>query len=341
MKNKIKKILVLLILLISCTSLFAKELTLYTYRQSFLLKPLLDAFEEKTKIKSKALFLKVGLNERLENEGKDSPADLVLTVDIKRLQQLIDKDLIQPVSSSILEKNIPKNLRDSQNRWFALSLRARVIYASKKNVPLGAVQNYQDLADKKWRKQICTRSGKHSYNLGLFASLIAEDGITSTKKWLQGIKKNLARKPQGNDRAQVKAIYSGECNLSIGNSYYLGVMANNEENPVQKKWAASVYAITPNQKKEGTNVNISGVALAKYAPNKKEAIQLMEFLVSREAQKIYAEINHEFPVRKDVALSKFSKKAFGKFKKNTAGISKIPKYYNNANDLIDEIRFDI
>ena len=322
------------------TPIFAQNVTIYSYRQPYLLKPLLQAFEENSGIKTKVLFLKTGLNERLESEGKLSPADLILTTDIQRLNQLVAKNLVQPVSSKTLTKLVPTELRHRQNLWFALSLRARVIYAAKNNIPRGTIQNYQDLTNKKWRGKICTRSAKHSYNLGLIASMIAQNGILDTKKWLIGVKKNLARKPQGNDRAQVKAIYAGQCDLSLGNSYYLGVMATNKKNPEQKKWAQSIYAITPNQQKEGTNVNISGMALSKYTSNKKQAIMLMEFLVSKKAQKIYANVNHEFPIRGDVALSKFSQKEFGKFKKNLAGIAKIPNHYRQASDLVDEVMFD-
>lgn len=322
-------------------NLLAQNLILYSYRQPFLLKPLLEAFEKKTNIKTSVLFLKTGLNERLENEGKLSPADLVLTVDIQRLQQLITKNLVQAVYSEKLEKLVPEELKHPQNLWFALSLRARIIYASKKNVPKGAVQSYQDLAHPKWHQKICTRSGKHSYNLGLTASLIAQNGYAATKEWLIKIKKNLARRPQGNDRAQIKAIYTGECYLSLGNSYYLGIMATNEKNTIQKKWAASVYPITPDQKGQGAHINISAIALTKHAPNKKNAILFMEFLVSNEAQKIYANTNHEFSIRNEIKLSDFSQKNFGNFKKNLAGIKKIPEYYQQALKLIEEVKFDL
>ena len=337
-----KKILVVIILLTGLiNSLFAKdEVIIYSYRQPFLLKPLLEVFEKKTGIQTKILFLKKGLAERLEEEGNLSPADLVLTVDVYRLNELEKKNLIQPVQSSFLDRHIPKALRHPQNLWFAQSLRARVIYASKKNIPRGTIQNYEDLSNPKWKNQICTRSGKHRYNIGLFASFIAEKGKDKTKEWLKAVKNNLARKPQGNDRSQVKAIYAGECNLSLGNSYYLGVMANNEKNPVQKKWASSVYPITPNQKGLGTHMNISGMALTKYSPNKKEAIQLMEFFLSKEAQKIYVDLNYEFPVRKGVETSDFLKKEFGKFKKNFKGISKIVENSKIASELVDEVRFD-
>jgi iron(III) transport system substrate-binding protein len=319
---------------------FAENVTLYSYRQPFLLKPLLSAFEEKTGIKTEVLFLKTGLKERLESEGKLSPADLVLTADIRRLTQLAQSNLLQPVKSPLLKSFVPAELRHPQDLWFALSMRARVIYASKKNVPKNAIQNYQDLASPKWRGKICTRSGKHIYNLGLIATLIAENGVSKTKDWLLAVKKNLARKPQGNDRAQVKAIYAKECDVSLGNSYYLGVMATNTKDQAQQKWANAVYPITPNQNKKGTSINISGIALTKNAPNKKEAIALMEFLVSKKAQEIYAGTNHEFPIREDIKLSDFSQEKFGSFKKNLKGISEIPIYYQEASDLVDEIRFD-
>ena len=317
------------------------SVVIYTYRQPFLLKPILEAFEKKTGITTKTLFLKTGLSERLEKESSLSPADLILTVDLSRLTELVDKNLVQAVNSDILEKYIPAKLRDSRNLWFAQSLRARIIYASKKRVPKGAVTNYQDLANPKWKNQICTRSGKHRYNIGLIAALIAQQGKSETKKWLNNVKANLARRPQGNDRAQIKAIYAGECNLSIGNSYYLGTMANNQDNPVQKKWVNAIYPITPNQSGAGTHMNISGMALAKYSPNKKNAIKLMEFFVSKEAQKIYADSNYEFPVRKSVPVSPFLKEKFGAFKQDLDSLSEIARNTKSASELVDEVKFDL
>lgn len=326
--------------MIITTGLAQEKVTIYTYRQPFLLKLLLTTFEKKTGIKSETLFLTTGLSERLEQEGRLSPADLILTVDVTRLDELVEKDLVQAVNSPILKKYIPKELTHPNNLWFAQSLRARVIYASKTRVPKGSISTYQDLANPKWKNQICTRSGKHRYNIGLIAAILAEEGKDKTRQWLKQVKNNLARKPQGNDRNQVKAIYSGECNLSLGNSYYLGVMATNEENPIQKEWAAAVYPITPNQNDSGTNVNISGMALAKHSPNKENAIKLMEFFLSEEAQKIYAEINHEFPVRNNIAVSKFLEQQFGSFKKNISVIQQISKNAKEASKLVDEIKFD-
>ena len=321
-------------------NLSAQTITLYSYRQPFLLKPLIESFEEESGIKINVLFLKTGLKERLQNEGKLSPADLVLTVDIQRVQQLVDTNLLQPVNSKILQNNVPKELRHNENLWFALSLRARVIYASKQNIPKGTIQSYQDLADPKWRGKICTRAGKHSYSIGLISFLIAHNGVQNTKKWLVDVKQNLARRPQGNDRAQIKAIYAGECDISLGNSYYLGVMATNEKDSIQKKWAASVYPVTPDQNGVGTNMNLSAIALTKYASHKKEAIRLMEFLVSNKAQKIYTQSNHEFPIRENIKLSKFSQNNFGVFKKNLKTIVEIPKHYQQALQILEETKFD-
>lgn len=337
---KITNILAWFFILGFIPSLSATSVTLYSYRQPFLLKPLMEAFEKKSGVKTNILFLKTGLKERLQSEGKLSPADLVLTVDIQRVQQLLDGKLLQPVDSTILQRAVPKDLRHSDNLWFALSLRARVIYASKQNIPKGAIQSYQDIANPKWRGKICSRPGKHSYNLGLIAFLIAHNGVQNTKKWLTDVKQNLARRPQGNDRAQVKAIYAGECDISLGNSYYLGVMASNEKDSLQKKWAASVYPITPDQNGAGTNMNISAIALTKYAPHKKEAIRLMEFLVSKKAQRIYTESNHEFPIREDTKLSQFTQKNFGSFKKDLKTITKIPNHYQQALQLLAETKFD-
>ncbi len=324
------------ILFASSTLSLANEVNVYSYRQPFLIKPLFDAFTKETGIEVNVVFAKKGLAERLAREGKNSPADLVFTVDIGRLSEVVEKDVVQGIDSEILRTNIPPQYRDPEGRWFALTTRTRSIYASKERADLSKIQRYEDLADPVWKGKICTRSGKHPYNLALIAAMIAHHGEAETETWLKGVKGNLARKPQGNDRAQVKAIKEGVCDLSLGNNYYYGKMIENEE---QRPWAEAVHITFPNQQDRGTHVNISGMALTKSAPNKDNAIKLMEFLSGKLAQKIYAEQNYEYPVNPTVEPSGLVQ-SWGSFKADTLTLSKISELRKAAAKLVDKIGFD-
>lgn len=276
------------------------EVNVYSYRQPELVKPLFDAFSEETGIKVNVTFLSKGMIERLQAEGDRSPADLAMTVDISRLQALVDAGVTQSVESAILEEAIAPEFRGPDGSWFALTLRARVVYASKERVADGDVTTYEDLTDPKWKGRICTRPGTHPYNLALFSAVIARYGEEVAGEWLTGLRDNLARKPQGNDRAQVKAVWAGECDISLGNTYYMGKMLDNAE---QQEWANSVRIVFPVFEGGGTHVNVSGMAMTKAAPNRANALRLMEFLASPQAQQIYAEANYEYPVDPAVPLS--------------------------------------
>ncbi|MCP5078852.1 MAG: extracellular solute-binding protein, partial [Psychromonas sp.] len=281
-------------------STLAEEVNIYSFRQAFLIEPIMEKFTAETGIKVNILFAKKGLIERVKREGELSPADLVLTTDISRLVKLTSQDLTQSVNSDLLNKNIPMQYRDPENQWFALTTRVRNIYSSSERV--GPVNiSYQDLAKPEFKGKICTRSGKHPYNVSLVASVIAHEGEANAKVWLEAVKANLARKPQGNDRAQVKAVKDGLCDYALGNNYYLGKMVNN---PKQVSWAEAVSINFPNQKTTGSHVNVSGVVLTKYAPNKTSAVKLMEFLSGDVAQHMYAEVNYEYPVKVGVKPSK-------------------------------------
>ncbi len=314
------------------------EVNVYSYRQPFLIEPLLKAFTEKTGVKTNVIFAKKGLEARIEAEGENSPADILMTVDIGRLHGAKMAGIAQPLKSDILEKNIPAQYRDKDGEWFGLTTRARVIYASNDRVEQNSI-TYEELADPKWKGKICTRSGQHVYSIALFASMVAHKGEEEAKKWLEGVKANLARKPTGNDRAQVKAIYSGECDLSLGNTYYMGKMQTNTKEPEQQDWAKSVRILFPNTNDRGTHVNISGMLLAKYAPNKDNAVKLMEFLSSGEAQKIYAEANHEYPVLDGVEASKLVQ-SWGSFKADSLSLNKVADARKKASELVDIVDFD-
>jgi len=312
------------------------QVNVYSFRQEILVKPLFEAFEADTGIKVNVVFAKKGLIQRLKQEGANSPADLLLTSEAAKLMQATNEGLTQAVDSNILNTNIPANLRDPDGKWFGLTKRARLIYASKDRVGAGEITNYEDLSDPKWKGRICTRSGSHAYNNAWFASMIVANGEEGAMMWLEGVKSNLARKPSGNDRAQVKAVWQGECDVAIGNSYYMGKMLANEE---QVAWASSVNLIFPNQDNRGTHMNISGVSLTQSAPNKDNAIKLMEFLSGDVAQKIYAEVNYEYPVKLGVEVSDLVE-SWGSYKEDQVSLAKISGMAVPASKMVDKVGYN-
>ncbi len=314
------------------------EVNIYSYRQPYLIEPLLDAFTKETGIKTNVVFAAEGLGERIAAEGANSPADVLLTVDIGRLDGAKQLGISQPVVSEIVNANVPAEFRDPEGHWIGLTNRARVIYASKERVDQDSI-TYEELADPKWKGRLCTRSGQHVYTVGLVASMVAHHGAEETEKWLEGVRDNLARKPAGNDRAQVKAIFAGECDIALGNTYYMGLMQTNEKEPEQQTWADSVRILFPNTDDRGSHVNVAGVILTKNAPNQDNAVKLIEFLSSDEAQQIYAETNHEYPVKPGVAVSE-RVASWGEFKKDTLSLADIAKNRKTASELIDEVGFD-
>lgn len=316
----------------------SNEVNVYSYRQPYLIEPILKEFEKETGIQVNVISADKGLVERVKKEGKISPADVLLTVDISRVMEIVNAGLAQSIKSNKLEKNIPSQYRDSKDRWFGLTTRARAIYTSKDRVgKLPSDFTYYDLAKPEYKGKVCVRSGKHTYNVSLVASMIERDGKAKAKAFLEGLKANLARKPQGGDRDQVKAIKEGICDYALGNSYYFGKMLDDAK---QREWAEAVYINFPNQKEKGTHVNISGVAIAKYAPNKKNAIKLVEYLSGEKAQRLYAELNHEYPVKKGVERSAVVA-SWGDFKADKLALEKIAENYDKALKLIDEVKFDL
>ncbi len=314
------------------------EVNVYSYREPFLIQPMFDAFTRETGIKVNVVFANKGLVERLKAEGRNSPADLIFTVDIGRLTDAVDGGVTQAVRNETLERVIPASMRHPAGHWFGVTQRARVIYASKDRVPLEEARalSYQDLADPKWRGRICTRAGDHAYNVALFAAMIAKHGEAQAKSWLAGLRDNLARKPQGNDRAQVKAIMEGQCDLALGNHYYYALMLQNEE---QSAWAASANIVFPDQDGDGTHMNISGFAMTGAAPNRENAIKLMEFLVGELAQKMYAEQNNEYPLRAGVEPSGLLQ-SFGDFKRADQSLADVAAKRPAAIRLVNEVHYN-
>ncbi len=308
----------------------------YSHRQPYLIEPLLDAFTEKTGIKTKVLYSDKGLAQRLKSEGRNSPADLVLTVDIARLSTYDRMGLLAETSSDVLEANIPAHLRSDDNTWFGLSKRSRIIVTSKERVPLGEIMRVEDLAKPEWNGRVCTRPGSHVYNRALMASLIAHHGEDEAKRWATNLVNNLARKPQGNDRAQVKAIFEGVCDVAIINNYYYGKMKYSDET-AQHDWAKAINIVFPNQGEEdrGAHINLSGAGIAKYSKNKEAALRLLEFLSAPEAQSLYAEINFEYPVNPLGEVSD-ELKSWGAFKEDQLPIETIAKLSKPAQFIINE-----
>lgn len=319
----------------------ADELTLYTTREPALIQPLISAFSAQSSIKVNTVFVKDGLLERVKAEGARSPADVLMTVDIGNLMDLVDGGVTQPVKSAALESAIPANLRGTDGQWFSLSLRARVLYADK-NLPLASFR-YEDLANPKYKGKVCIRAGQHPYNTALVAALIAHDGEAKAEQWLRGVKANLARKATGGDRDVARDILGGICDVGLANSYYVGQMKSSKEGTDARKWGDAIKVVRPtfaNAKSGGTHVNISGAAVAKNAPQRANAVKLLEFLVSEPAQALYAQTNYEYPVRKGVALDPIIASTIGELKVDPLPLTEIAKYRKQASALVDKVGFD-
>jgi iron(III) transport system substrate-binding protein len=314
------------------------EVNLYTTREPGLIKNLLEAYTTKTGVKVNTVFLKDGLAERVLSEGEKSPADVLMTVDFANLVDLTAKGVTQAIDSPTLAAAVPAHLRDPNRHWFALSLRVRTLYTAKGSAPQRFA--YEELADPKWKGKVCLRSGQHPYNNALIAHLIARDGAAKTEAWLRGVKANLARKPGGGDREIARDIMGGLCEIGLGNSYYVAIMRSGKGGPDQQKWGEAIDVVLPVLAAgDGSHANISGAAIAKYAPNKPEAIRLLEFLVSDEAQDIYARANYEYPVKPGVATDPLIA-VLGALKVDTLSLGEIAKYRKQASELVDKTGFD-
>ncbi|MBB3996999.1 Fe(3+) ABC transporter substrate-binding protein [Aureimonas pseudogalii] len=316
----------------------AADVNIYSSRQPALIQPLLDAFTKETGLSTATIFIEKGLEERVKAEGANSPADVILTVDIGRLYAAKQAGILQPLADAVIERDIPATFRDKAGEWSGVTARARVVYASAERVGDEPI-TYESLADPRWKGRICIRSGQHQYNVALIAAFLAHHGEEKTKTWLTGLRDNLATAPEGGDRDQARNIASGQCDIAIGNTYYVGLMQTNEKEPQQKEWAKAIKVVMPAFETGGTHVNISGMGLAKNAPNRDNAVKLMEFLTTDEAQRIYAETNYEYPLKPGVALSP-AVKAFGELKPDTLSLDDIAAQRSKASALIDEVRFD-
>jgi iron(III) transport system substrate-binding protein len=314
------------------------EVNIYSYREQSLLQPLIDAFTAETGITVNVLYAGDGLLERVEAEGELSPVDVVLTVDIGNLVGAEERGLTQPITTPALAERVPEAFRDDDGNWTALSLRARVFYVSKDRVDATAL-TYDDIASEEWDGRICTRPGNHVYNIGLVAHRIAAVGLDETREWLTAVRDNLVAAPEGNDRGQVQRIYEGTCDLALVNTYYMGAMLNNQAEPEQAEWANSARIIYPDYEGEGTQANVAGAFIAAHAPNVDNANALIEFLLSDEAQQIYADTNYEFPVVPGVEAAELTR-SWGDFKPSQISLVEVAAHRAEAQALIDELRFN-
>ena len=319
---------------LAATAAMAAELNLYSYRTPQLLQPLLDAYTAETGVGFRVVHAPKGLAQRLESEGASSPADAVLTADVSRLSELKDRGLLAALDSPVVDERVPSHLRDRDGRWTALSTRARVVAASRDRVAPGAIERIEDLADPEWRGRICTRRGSHVYNRALLASLVAHHGEAEAEEWARGLVANLAREPQGNDRAQAKAIHAGECDVAIMNTYYYGKMKTNAKDPEQKAWADAVRLVFLNQGDRGQHVNITGAGIVASSGNKAEARRFVEWLTGPEAQGIYASVNFEYPVNPEVPPGA-EVASWGAFKTDPLPISALAENAAKAQMIID------
>ena len=317
-------------------ALAAAEVNLYSYRQEQLMKPLLDAFTAETGIQVKTV---TGgddaILERLRSEGVNSPADVLLTVDAGRLIRATEQDLFQPIKSAVLEQQIPAQYRDTGGKWFGLSVRARPIMYAKDRVKPEQLSTYEALAEPRWKGKICVRTSTHIYNQSLLASIIAADGEAKAEEWAKGVAGNLARKPQGGDRDQLKAVAAGECDLAISNTYYLAGMLQSK-NEEDRAVAQKIGVFWPNQQGRGAHVNVSGAGVAKHAKNKESAQKLLEFLASDKAQKIYAEVVGEYPVKPSIEPSAVLA-GFGNFKADMLKLAELQRHNAAAVKITDRV----
>lgn len=315
----------------------AQEVNIYTTREPGLIQPILDAFTAETGVTVNTVFLENGLIERVQAEGESSPADILMTVDFGALIDLVNAGVTQPVQSDVLEEAIPAALRDADGNWFALSGRARVVYAAK-DLDLDSI-TYEQLADEEWKGRLCIRSGQHPYNTAMFAAYMAKHGEEATKTWLEGIKANQARAAAGGDRDGARDIAAGICDIAVANSYYYGLMTSGAGGEEQKAWADEVKVILPTFEGGGTLVNVSGAAVAAHAPNRDKAVQLLEYLASEEAQKLYAEANFEHPVNASADVHPIIGE-IGELNVDSMALTEILPFRQRASELVDEVNFD-
>ncbi|WP_196885457.1 Fe(3+) ABC transporter substrate-binding protein [Aureivirga sp. CE67] len=318
----------------------AKEqvVNVYTHRHYPADQDIFAKFEKETGIKVNVVNAKADeLIQKMIQEGEHSPADVLITADAGRLVRAEDKDLLQPIVSEEILKIVPANLKDEDNKWVALTKRARVMAYAKDRVKLEELSTYQDLTSDKWNKKVLVRSSNNIYNQSLLASIIANEGDEKAKAWAEGMVKNMARNPKGNDRDQVKAVVNGEGDVAIVNTYYIGKLLNSKK-PEEVKAGEGVAIFFPNQETTGTHINISGAGVVKHAPNKENAEKFIAYLISKDAQEVFAKANYEYPVNPEVQPSELLQ-SWGEFKEDALPLSKLGENNKKAVIIFDEAKW--
>src|SRR5690554_6411160 len=325
--------------MLSCSGEEEEVVNIYTHRHYAADQELFARFTAQTGIKVNVVNASADeLIQKLELEGANSPADILITVDAGRLHRAEEKGLFQPFESEVIERNIPAKFRDPENYWTGLTYRARIIAYSKDRVNPEDLSSYEDLASDKWKGKILTRSSENIYNQSLLASIIAANGSEAAEKWAAAVLANMARDPKGSDRDQVKAVAAGEGDLAIVNTYYIGLMLH-DENEEERKAGEKVGVFFPNQQDRGTHVNISGIGVTKHAPNKENAIRLIEYLTEVEAQGILSDLNFEFPINPNVEKSSFHQ-SWGDFKADEINLSILGENNNEAVMIFDRVGWE-
>jgi iron(III) transport system substrate-binding protein len=339
--KKYLSIILVLISVIACKSekkeieKKSKEVNVYTHRHYKADQELFAQFEKETGIAVNVVNAKADeLMQKMSLEGAQSPADVLITVDAGRLVRAKNKGLLQSASSVFLNKTIPSHLKDADNHWFALTKRARVIVYNPEKVKAEELSSYEALTNKKWKNKILIRSSDNIYNQSLLASIIANNGEEKASEWTKGIVANMARSPKGNDRDQVKAVVAGEGDIAIVNTYYIGKLLNSK-NPDEVLAGKGIKVFFPNQNDRGTHINVSGAGVAKYAPNKENAIKFIEFLASKKSQEVFAKANYEYPVNREVVSSDLLK-SWGEFKEDTLSLTKLGENNKKAVIIFDQ-----
>ena len=316
-----------------------QELNLYSSRHYQSDEKLYSEFEEQTGIKINRIEADAdALIERLKSEGANSPADVLLTVDAGRLWRAEQEGLLQPVESEVLEQKIPENLRDPENQWYGFSTRARAIVYNKDAVDPAAMDldEYEDLADPRFKGMVCIRSSSNVYNLSLLGSLIAHHGEEEAEAWAQGVADNFARPPQGGDTDQIKAVAAGECAVGVANHYYY-VRLLESDDPAEREVAEKVGVIFPNQDGRGAHINISGGGVVAGAPHPEAAVKFLEYLATDEAQKYFAEGNNEYPVVEGVAVDNPALERLGDFKRDELNVAAFGDNQPLAQKIFDRV----
>ncbi len=313
-----------------------QEVNLYSQRHYSVDEMLYENFEKKTGIKVNVVKANADeLIERLKNEGDKSPADLFITVDAGKLYKAREEKLLQKVIEDKIENNIRSELKDPDGYWVPITYRARILVYSKERVQASELSTYEDLANPKWKNRILVRSSSNAYNQALMSSLVANLGISKTTSWSEGIVSNFSRDPKGSDRDQVRAIASGQGDVAIVNSYYLGILLSSEnENDVEAGNSVNIFFPNQGEDQRGSHINVSAIGLTVNAPNKDNAIKLIEYLTSEEAQNIYVNNSYEYPVNPNVLPSDIVKK-WGNFKIDSLNLNSLGKYREDAIKIFD------